>query len=170
MNIMIKTSLILVALFSQAATAAAITRVDAKELLQVTEGEYSVTKTDSALDGDLLCQADTSAKVKWAGSVEAPLLVIGGSAPFREFNNGLRKTSVEGDKDQCKFTHSTLAEAAKMIDDSYTNCVSQNTHTHTEMVFKKDAIEVSVKVSVSQGGKVLEAPATCTLKLIPAKK
>jgi len=170
MTFTMKTSLLLVALFSQTATAAAISRVDAKKLMNVTEGRYAVTKADSALEGDLVCVPGSVKSVTWAGTEEHPLLLIGSMPPFREFNNGLRETSIPNDKDKCKFTHSTLAEPGKMIDDSYTNCVDQNTHTHTEVTFKEKTIEYSVKVSVSQNGKTLEAPATCTLQLAPAKK
>lgn len=168
MNRNLKFVIFAIVLFSQASLAAAVARVDAKKTLRVQPGLYEVVKADTALDDDIFCVKGAKHTVEWNGSDDSPQLSFGNARMYRGFNTGLRSSSFPEDKQQCKFRHSTQAEAGRLIDDSFTNCLDQNTTTHTEITFTPATIEYSAKVKVSHDGKVLEAPSKCTLKKIDA--
>ncbi len=169
----ISTNMLLVALFicSQSAVAAKAVRVEPKQALAVHEGIYTVVSADPSDEYDNLCQKKSEHTVKWSGRPDSLVLSIGNARSYSDFNSGLKVDSIAGDKQHCKFSHSTQAEANRLIDDSFSNCDNENTTAHTEIVFRTEAgvtktpvIEYVSTMKVSRKGKAVSVTSKCVLK------
>ena len=177
----ISKNMFLVALFvcSQSAVAAKAVRVEPKQALAVHEGVYVVVSAEPSDEDDNLCQLKAEHTVKWFGQAESPVLSFGNARTYSDFNSGLKADSIAGDKQHCKFTHSTQAESNRLIDDSFSNCDNENTTTHTEIVFRSDktqdkksdktaaksaTIEYTSTMKVSRKGKAVSVTSKCVLR------
>ena len=157
-------------IFAQGAKATTAVRVEAQKSLGIQLGDYVVVQTNSSNDRENLCGKGLEHTIKWAGSKEDPVLAIGAAIVFSDFNDGLKTDSQPYYKDHCSYRHSTQAQAGRLIDDTYSNCDSENTTVHTEIIVNGSRLEYSsdIKVSRKSPSKVLSVTTKCTLQKIGA--
>ncbi len=174
---MIKTSMkcvsiLALTLFAQASLASNAVRVEAQKSLAIQTGDYVVVQTDSSNERENLCGKGLEHTVKWSGSKADPVLTIGAAMSFSDFNDGLKTDSQPYYKDHCSYRHSTQAQAGRLIDDTYSNCDSENTTVHTEILVKGARLEYTsdIKVSRKSPSKVVAVTTKCTLQKIEANR
>lgn len=169
-KMILKQLTVILALFvSESLAAAPAARMDTKKALNVNEGKYVVVSASSNIDEENFCVKGAIHTVKWAGSVDDPMLVLGNIGLYENFNEGLQNSSLPDDKQKCLFRENTLTRDRELINDRFTTCLTENITNHTEVVFGDNDMTYSAEVKHSRGGEVVGVASRCTLKRVIKK-
>ena len=163
---------------SAVASAATVNKIDVKQQLNISTGDYVVTSVDFVAKGENLCTEGQ--QFKWSPEEDQALcdkgaihpvsygqdssgellLAIGQARTFGQFNSGL-VSNPPVSKKQCVMSHNTQSAAGKLIDDSYMNCSNENSSTHAEIEGEK--LQYTQVTKISRADKVVCIPLKCTL-------
>ncbi|RYZ87730.1 MAG: hypothetical protein EOP06_12200 [Proteobacteria bacterium] len=164
------TALLLAQLIAGVTFASSVSQAEPKQQLALTPGTYTVN-AKTAIGTDPFCAGDSSYDVAWAGNDQEPVLSLGETVMFLDFNRGLIPDGE--DENSCKLKSSTQTEKGLVRTDTFTECAkaSGNKTVTKSLKISEKTIEYKNETKVSRAGKkVLVFSSSCTLELKAKKK
>ena len=133
-------------------------------------GTYKVIKAEGFESSEeTFCVVGRDHAVEWVGFKENQTLSIGRILFFGDLNEGLKSDTQPYYKDDCSFSHTTMAQQNHLADDSSSNCNREDTTSHTELTQVGDQLEYVSDMSISRKSEGKKEVKPHLLKLARAK-